>query len=288
MNDATDLLWRGYDLLMRGEASQAEALYRQALQQEPDNVDAITGVMQCLYVQGRYHELVGWKERLLSSPARDSAFAHVLLGAAFMHLHQCRQALEHFQQAVTLAPADVSAVQGYVHCLSRIGSWEQLRTLLPHYVTQFPDDPVLLYEYGMLLANMEDYPRALEMLQKAVSLDPSFQHYHALSWVLGKLKRWTEAKEALLHALDIGVPDEALARVYYDLGIYEVYAGNLLSAETHLWKALESSPPRSVYFQTYHALLNLYLRQRRLGKLLATWWRLLKEVLRRERPYRTE
>lgn len=288
MNETADFLWRGYDLLTRGEASQAEALYRQALQQEPDNVDAITGVMQCLYMQGKCRELAGWRERVLSSPARDSAFAHVLLGAAFMNLHQCGRALEHFQQAVTLAPADVSAVQGYVRCLRRIGSWEQMKTLLPQYVTQFPNDPFLLYEYGMLLANMEDYPRALEMLQKAVSLDPSFQHYHALSWVLGKLKRWTEAKEALLHALDIGVPDEALARVYYDLGMYEVYAGNLSSAETYLWKALESFPPRSVYFHTYRALLNLYLRQRRLGKRLATTWRLLKEVLRKERPYRAE
>lgn len=288
MNETADLPWRGYDLLTQGEASQAEALYRQALQQEPDNVDAITGVMQCLYMQGKCRELAGWRERVLSSPARDNAFAHVLLGAAFMDLHQCRQALEHFQQAVTLAPADVSAVQGYVRCLSRMGSWEQLKTLLPQYVTQFPDDPVLLYEYGMLLANMEDYPHALETLQKAVSLEPSFYNYHALSWVLGKLKRWAEAKEVLLHALDIGVPDEVLARVYYDLGIYEVYAGNLSSAETYLWKALESSPPRSVYFQTYRALLTLYLRQRRLGKRLATTWRLLREVVRKERPYRAE
>lgn len=288
MNETADLLWRGYDLLTRGEASQAEALYRQALQLEPDNVDAITGVMQCLYMQGKCRELAGWRERVLSTPARDSAFAHTLLGTAFMELHQCRQALEHFQQAVTLAPTDVSAVQGYVRCLSRMGSWEQLKTLLPQYVALFPDDPVLLYEYGMLLANMEDYPHALETLQKAVSLEPSFYNYHALSWVLGKLKRWAEAKEVLLHALDIGVPDEALARVYYDLGIYEVYAGNLSSAETYLWKALESSPPRSVYFQTYRALLNLYLRQRRLGKRLATTWRLLREVLRKERPYRAE
>lgn len=288
MNDATSLLWRGYDLLTRGDAFQAEALYRQALQLEPDNVDAITGVMQCLYVQGKYRDLVGWRERVLSSPARDSAFAHALLGSAFMELHQCHQAVEHFQQAVTLAPADASAVQGYVRCLRRIGLWEHLKTLLPQYVAQFPEDPILLYEYGMLLAHLEEYARALEVLQKAVLLEPSFHNHHALSWVLGKLKRWKEAKEVLLHALDVGVPDEAIATVYYDLGMYEVYAGNLSSAETYLWKALESSPPRSVYFQSYRALLCLYQRQWRLGKRLATTWRFLREVLRKERPYRSE
>ncbi len=71
----------------------------------------------------------------------------------------------------------------------------------------------------------------------------------------------------LLHALDVGVPDEAIATVYYDLGMYEVYAGNLSSAETYLWKALESSLHVRYTFKAYRALLCLYQRQWRLGKL---------------------
>ncbi|MGC8785702.1 MAG: tetratricopeptide repeat protein [Armatimonadota bacterium] len=287
MSESVDLyVWRGYELLTQGEASKAEILYHQALQIAPNNTDAILGVMQCLYMQGKYRELVGWEERVLSSPARNTAFAHELLASAFMELGQYVQAIKHFEQAVELEPANVSAVCGYVRCLRRIGRWEQLKTLLPQYVAQLPDNPLLLYEYGMLLAEMKDYLRASEVLQKVVSLGPSFYNYHTLSWVLYKLKRWTEAKEALLKALE-QAPEEEIASVYCDLGTCELYAGNLSSAETYLRKALDSSPTRSVYFRSYHNLLHLYLRQRRVGKLISTWWKLIKEVLRKERPYRT-
>lgn len=279
-------VWQGYELLTRGEALQAELLYRQALQIEPGNVDAMTGVMQCLYIQGKYRELVDWSKRVLSSPVRNIAFTHEILGAACMEIGRYHQAADHFQQAMALDPASLSAVQGYVRCLRQSRSRERLKTLLPEYVARFPDDPFLLHEYGMLLASMGDYARALEMLQRAASLDPSFYNWHALSWVLGKLKRWAEAKEALFRAIDAGAPDEAIATLYCDIGIYELYAGNLSSAETFLWKALESFPSRSVYFKAYRALLLTYWRQRRMRQLLGTYWKLLREILRRKRPYR--
>ncbi len=249
MNEtANEYLWQGYELLSRGDLARAEGLYRQALQIDPDNVDAIVGVMRCLEAQGKYHELVGWRDKVASSPAHHVASAHELIGTACVEIGYYEEGAEHFRRAMELEPDNVSHAWYYAWCLSQRENWEELETVLPSLLARFPEDPFLLYHYGLLFIAKNDYEEALSALEKAASLKASYEIYYSLAWVLGKMGRWAEAKETLLKALEGEVPADAIPTLYYSLGHYALYGNDLEEALSALEKAASLKASYEIYY----------------------------------------
>lgn len=92
-----------------------------------------------------------------------------------------------------------------------------------------PEDKEVLNAIGIIyLLKFEDFPKAIDFFQKAVSIDPDFAEAHNnLGFAYEKSKKFNEAIESYKKALSNLIyrsPEKAyynLAKVYYRLGKYD-------------------------------------------------------------------
>ena len=92
-----------------------------------------------------------------------------------------------------------------------------------------PEDKDVLNMTGIIyLLHYDDYPKAIDFFQKAVSVDPNFSEAHNnLGFAYEKSKKFNEAIESYKKALSnllYMTPEKAynsLGRVYYRLGKYD-------------------------------------------------------------------
>jgi putative thioredoxin len=120
------------DLARAGDAAGAEREYRAALQAEPSNAAAITGLAALLLERGEREEA----ESLLERAPRDRR-AKAMKHRLFLDDFAARHAGEDLEGAARANPRDARA----------------------------------RYRYGVLLAAREDYARALDELLESVRLD---------------------------------------------------------------------------------------------------------------------
>jgi len=92
-----------------------------------------------------------------------------------------------------------------------------------------PEDKDVLYMIGIIyLLNYDDFPKAIDFFQKAVSVDPDFAEAHNnLGFAYEKSRKFNEAIDSYKKALSnlkYRSPEKAynsLGRVYYRLGRYD-------------------------------------------------------------------
>jgi len=130
---------------------------------------------------------------------------------ADVHLHSPDyqdKAIEEFEGVLTVDPNNAAALRGLGYAylqkrnLSAAGSYFQKAAALNS------QDPRVLY-YSALLRNQERFssdPHQLEMTQKeleaSIALDPTFADaYSVLAYVLQAQTKYTEAQQAMLHAV---------------------------------------------------------------------------------------
>ncbi len=174
-----------------GRLAQAEALYREVLVPDPQNIDALHFLGVIAHQQGRH----GQAEELISRALlRDSSNtpAYSNLGNALQAQGKLQEAIDCYQRALALAPDYVDA----------------------------------LVNLGAAFSAQGELERAVGCYQKAVELNPDFPAaYNNLAMTLLGLRRPDEAIENCLRALRLR-PDSAelkfgLSMVKLLLGDYE-------------------------------------------------------------------
>ncbi|MCB1629032.1 MAG: winged helix-turn-helix domain-containing protein [Xanthomonadales bacterium] len=145
-----------YDLASRAQhrfdeatvasVNEALSLYRQALQHDPDYVDALVGI----------YEATGLALALGSPLAADAREA----------------GLAALQQAVAQAPDDPSVLRARAADLRRQGNNEQALSLYRLALRSRPNDSVAWGQLGDLLLHLNRYEDGLEALRRAERIDP--------------------------------------------------------------------------------------------------------------------
>ena len=234
------ILQQALALHRQGQYRQAEALYRQVLQQQPRHFDALhlLGVLARQRGDAQLAlELIG--QALQIDP--QQAIAHCNIGAALQDLNRSEQALQHFERALEINPDYAlafnnrgnalrrlkrydEAVQSYEEALRRkpdYGDAHYNRATALHKLARFdeailgfeqalrydPHNPDAWCNHGLGLQMSHRYGEALTSYQRALQLAPQ----HAASWcgrgtALRKMQRYDEAlacyDAALRHAPD--------------------------------------------------------------------------------------
>jgi Flp pilus assembly protein TadD len=203
-----DLLVRAQGLHAARAFGEAEALYRQVLAAEPQNVSALGLLGMILVDRPDDAEAEQVVQRHLALRPNDGASLHAL------------------GQLRARAGDDIAAV----------GLFRRAAEWLPGLAPIHNDLGVALHRLGRDEA-------ALEALERAVTIDPAYGAAHGnLGVLLIDLKRFVEALRALLTALGFTAPDadQARAAILDNLTRAARKAGRLDVAETVLRREVEA------------------------------------------------
>ncbi len=203
-------LSRATELHRNGQLEQAEILYKEILQFEPRNIDAVF-LLGLSYAQRNHYamaaEFFGRAARLKP----DFIDAQLNHGLALRFLGRLQEALESYDRAISLKPNHAIAIhnRGVVQNLlgfhkEALASYERAIRINPNYADAY-------YNRGIVLHALERYAEAVQSYDKALKLNPNdFKAHCSRGAALGELKRNEEALQSHDRALQLK-PDYAEA-----------------------------------------------------------------------------
>lgn len=222
-----------------GRLSEAEAVYREVLEADPDNADALHFLGIIAYQQGRHdraEELIS--RALLQNSSNASAYSN--LGNALKAQGKLEQAVTRYRQALALEPNYVDALVNLGAAYRAQGELDQAVASYQQALALQPDVPVAHSNLGHALAQQGKLDDANACLRKAIGLKPDFAEAHAyLGAILRNQGRHDEAMDSLNKALALR-PD--FPEAYNNLASTLIALGRPQVAEEQFRRALRLRP----------------------------------------------
>jgi tetratricopeptide (TPR) repeat protein len=222
-----------------GNYKEAENLYRQILQIQPNHIDALYLLGVSCNQLGRADEAVA----RLSAALRlkpDHAEAHNSLGNAFNTLGRLDDAATSYQQALRLNPEYAFAHYNLGVVLGLLGKRQEAVASYQQATQLKPDYPDAHNNMGIALKELGRLEEAVASFQQAVRLNPSFAEAHCnLASVYMKQGRLEEAVASYQQALRLK-PDRF--ETHNDLGAALVQCGRLAEGALHIRRAIQLKP----------------------------------------------
>jgi tetratricopeptide (TPR) repeat protein len=233
MNSNSEVLANAVQNLDGGRILAAEQLFRQVLQADPDQLEALHRLGMLLTQTGRYEEAV---EMILDaiSLSPETPLLHSHLGTALLKQDRFDEAVACFQHALILNPEDVEA---QIELGTAFEKLDQLDDAVMSYrrgVLLTPSDPVVYFKLGIALQKQGHLNDAAACFQQALALKPDYVAAHiSMGIAFQKQNRLDYAITCYQNALTLN-PDSAEAR--YNLGKAWLQLGELASG----WPDFES------------------------------------------------
>ena len=196
INDIDETFRQAVACHSAGKLRQAEAHYRQILQQNPRHGPALHLLGVIAYQANRPDASEGLIRRAITCGAR-SAEALSNLGNALKAQGRAQEAVDSYRQALALNPKHVNALNNLGAALQESGDVEGAIAAYRQALTLAPDSPGPLNNLGVALQTKEQHEAAVEAFQKVLNLLP--EHGEARSNLgisLEQLGREQEARAA--------------------------------------------------------------------------------------------
>ncbi|WP_052128851.1 tetratricopeptide repeat protein [Neosynechococcus sphagnicola] len=269
-----------------GQLQQAEQMYRQVLQVQPQHPDAlhllgvlahqlgstetaiacITAAIQVSPNQAAYHNSLGevyrrleqwqtavrcYRQAIQLQP--DYAEAHYNLGNALQAQGETVAAIASYQRALAIKPNLAPAHHNLGLLVKQQG---QLTAAIAHYrqaIAVAPAYALAWNSLGMALETADQVPEAIAALQQAIALDPKYPEAHLHLGNVLKAAGETEAALASYHQALTLKPD--WVEVYFTLGNYFKDQGQVDRAQSYYEQALAVEPEDGAVRWNYLLLL---------------------------------
>lgn len=239
-----------------GDLGLAEAGYRQAIDLDPSNADAIH-LLGVLCAQN--HQLND-AENLIRQALRlkDIWAFHDNLGKVLQDLGKTAEARDAYLRAAELNPDHAEGLSNAAVLSLQLGDLTQAALIFRRILDRWPDQPVILNNLGNILFQRCRYAESEQSFRRAITLDPAYAmaHYN-LGNLLTTLARHDEAIVAYRSAIrcqpDYPEALNNLGNLYLDLRQY-------VEAETAYLQALRQNPH---LVEVISNLGNLYSEQKR-------------------------
>jgi protein O-mannosyl-transferase len=223
----------------KGKLNEAITQYQDALQIEPDNVDALNNLGIALFDSGHVNDAVARYQKALQIKP-DYAPAHYNLGKALLQLGKLDEAIAHFQSALQFKTDYAAAHYNLGKALLQMGRADEA-------IAQFQDalqiDPGAAEVYnnlGNALLQKGKLDEAITQFQQALQIGPGAASPHLnLGIALLQKGRVDEAIAQFQQALQIN-PNYAAA--HYNLGNAFFQKGKTAEAISHFQQALQITP----------------------------------------------
>ncbi|NQV99943.1 MAG: tetratricopeptide repeat protein [Rhodospirillales bacterium] len=241
-----------------GRLSEAESLYRQLLQADPNQPDALhfLGVIACQF--GKNDIAVDLINKAIAIKP-DYADAHSNLGNALKGLGKLDQALTSYHKAIAINPDHADAHSNLGSALKGLGKLDEAVASYRKALAINPDLADAHYNLGNTLKELGMLDEAVASYNKVLAVKPDYVDAHTnLGNALKDLGKLNEAVASYHKALAI---KPNLADAHFNLGNALKGLGKLEQAVTSYHKAIAIKPDHA----DAHSNLGSALRE--LGKL---------------------
>ncbi len=275
MSNLPDLFQTAVASHRAGRLAEAETLYRQILEQVPDDRDTLFLLGSLALQTARPEAAAAWIGQAIAAVADDvpaeyhynlalacagmgkaaEAAAHLRhaivvapdfveahnsLGSALRELDRKEEAIEHYRRAIALAPEYALAHANLAAILHESGRVGEAIVHARRAVELDPGDAEAHASVAKALAALGQDEEAIPACQKAIALVPNRADFHVdLGGVLARLGRLGNSEKALRRALELS-PDHVSAK--FTLGSVLEQAGRLEEAEACYRQVLHVHP----------------------------------------------
>ena len=171
-NNPSAYLQLGDLRMAQNQWAEAQKAYQQALDQDPNSIDALDGVIKVEVMQKQPDKAMATLKAQLARYPNNSGF-HAMLGALLKEQKKDMPGAEaEFQKAVELNKNNVPAYLNLALVQVQRGA---IDTALQTYLDAARDNPKSIdcyFRAGNIYENKKDWDKAKEMFQKALAIEP--------------------------------------------------------------------------------------------------------------------
>jgi tetratricopeptide (TPR) repeat protein len=234
-----------------GNVSEAERLYRQALDIDPAYFDALHLFGLLAHQVGRNDIAAELIEKALQSNTSPVAFNN--LGQAYQALARWEEAVRCYQEAIALQPDYVTAYNNLGAVLQESGRAAEAERAYRQALALRPDIAEVYCNLANALQDLGRFEEAEQACRQALTLNPGLAAAHnSHGNALQNLGRLEEAEQACLRALSI---QPVYAKAYNNLGTILHALGRLAEAEQACRRAVEIAPALAMAYNNLGAVL---------------------------------
>ena len=213
---ASDHMALGLDYRDQGQLDEAVAEFKEAIQLDPEFVEAHYNLGLTYVDQGELELAVAEQQEAIGL-APDLAEAHNGLGMAYYGLGRVDEAIAAYEEAIELDPDLSDAHFNLGHAYSDLGQHEQALAAYREAAQLEPDDHEIHHNVGVACIKQGMVTDAIEAWETAAGINPDFAETHyALGLAYIDVKRYADAVDELNEALKLE-PDRD--RAYKHLGV---------------------------------------------------------------------
>lgn len=191
-----DVAWRYVDLAifltLRNRLPEAIDTLRQGLKRMPDSFVLLTRLAHLEMGAGRYDEA---SEMSRAALRIDPAYFDALVIAAGVEdvRGNWRASEEYYRRALGIEPENKKVRMKLAFALGEMGRGEEAARIDEALKAEYPDDPRLLQDLGVIYAGLGRLDLAAENLSRAVELQPAPETWYNLASVLGQAGKYADA-----------------------------------------------------------------------------------------------
>lgn len=255
---------RGFLLIDVNRMDQAEAAFRDALALDPSDPGARVGMARVFLSRGENREALGVLQKLVAEVPNEP-YLHQLLGTAHQRLGNLADARKELTQSRGVAPkwrdpwreeraSLLTGMLPIIRTSGRLleeGRGAEALALLRDLQRYHPDDVVVLNTLASTLLQLGQRDEALQLLQRALELDPrSFEtHVNLSHWY--ETQRPPDRGRAMEHALESVAINPTFAAGHLQVGRLRMqqsdYAGAAVSLRDALSYGEDDPEVRTMY-----------------------------------------
>jgi FkbM family methyltransferase len=240
-----------------GQLAEAEATYRQIVQQDPHQVEALFWLALLADQAGRTQDSVNYYEQVLAIHP-GSAEAHGNVGSVLLKLGKVEEAIAHHRRALALMPDNAKAHYNLAIALYEQKQDEEAIKLYRQAIAVQPDYANAHHNLGMALYRQGKLEEAIACYRQAVQLEPT--HASAHNSLAVALYQQNNLEEAIAHYQQAIAIHPSYVNAHDNLGIALKQQGKLEEAATHFQQAIAGNPSYA------NAYINLGNAMRELGR----------------------
>jgi predicted O-linked N-acetylglucosamine transferase (SPINDLY family) len=222
-----------------GNLSQAESIYRQVLQVNPEHSGALHLLGVIAAQSNHFDKAIELINKAIQLNDKNPAF-YSSLGIALSGQHQWHEAITNFQQALTLNPNHSEALYNLGHLFQHQNQLAEAARHYQQFLQQNPNDAFVNKNLGIILSQQSNPTEALTYYQRTLSLTPNDVEIHRLMGkALAESGQLAKAVASYQQALTLNPND---AQIQKNLGNLFRKQGQLEAALTAYQQAIALNP----------------------------------------------